>query len=279
MKFFEHFWAIARAMDQQGLWNEEDGLYYSAVHRPDGSVEPIRAHSIDGLLPLAAFVIVDGGALDRLPALRERVDWFPERYGDELDVLTEFTTGGDDGRRLMSVFGRERLERMLQRMLAAGEFLSPHGLRAVSGIPSRSPARLRRLRDPRLRARRVDDGDVRRQLELARADLVPDELPADRGARPARPLLRGRVHGRAARRLRATACGSSTSPASARRRLVSIFTEDADRPAAGVRRAARCSRTTRSGTTCSRSTSTSTATPAPASARRTRPGGRRSSPT
>ncbi len=36
VKFFEHFWAIARAMDQQGLWNEEDGLYYSAVHRPDG---------------------------------------------------------------------------------------------------------------------------------------------------------------------------------------------------------------------------------------------------
>ena len=45
------------------------------------------------------------------------------------------------------------------------------------------------------------------------------------------------------------------------------------RPAAGLRRPARCSRTTRTGATCCCSTSTSTATTAPASAPATRPAG------
>ena len=40
-------------MDAQGLWDEQDGMYYSAVHHPDGSTTRIPAHSIDGLLPLS----------------------------------------------------------------------------------------------------------------------------------------------------------------------------------------------------------------------------------
>ena len=39
----------------------------------------------------------------------------------------------------------------------------------------------------RLRAGRVDDGDVRRQLELARAGLVPGQLPRRRRARCGTP--------------------------------------------------------------------------------------------
>jgi hypothetical protein len=132
VKFFEHFWLIALAMDEQGLWDEQDGMYCSAVHRPDGNSWPIRAHSIDGLLPLAAFVTPDEKLLDALPALRERVDWFATQFGDRLDALGESYLPGPTGRRLMSVFGRRRLEQILSRLLDEAEFLSPHGLRAVS---------------------------------------------------------------------------------------------------------------------------------------------------
>ena len=45
----------------------------------------------------------------------------------------------------------------------------------------------------RLRARRVDDGHVRRQLELARADLDAGQLPRGRSAHPLRPVLRRRL--------------------------------------------------------------------------------------
>ena len=62
------------------------------------------------------------------------------------------------------------------------------------------------------------------------------------------------------------------------RRLASIFLRDDAGPAAGVRRHARSSRTTRTGATTSCSTSTSTATTAPASAPATRPAGPASSP-
>jgi hypothetical protein len=132
VKFFEHFWAIALAMDSQGLWDEEDGAYYSAVHTDDGGSWPIRAHSIDGVLALAACAVPEEKLLDKLPALRRRLDWFAEHYGHRLDALADFDHPGPTGRRLMSVFGRRRLERMLPRLLDETEFLSPFGIRAVS---------------------------------------------------------------------------------------------------------------------------------------------------
>ena len=47
----------------------------------------------------------------------------------------------------------------------------------------------------RLRARRVDDGTLWRQLQLARADLVSGELSADRVAAEVPSLLRRRLQG------------------------------------------------------------------------------------
>ncbi len=132
VKFFEHFWVIALAMGEQGLWDDTDGLYYSAVHRPDGTSWPVRAHSIDGLLPLAAFAVPTEGLLDRLPELRRRIDWFAHQYGDRFDALADFDHAGPNGRRLMSVFGTRRLQRILTRLLDEQEFLSLYGLRAVS---------------------------------------------------------------------------------------------------------------------------------------------------
>jgi hypothetical protein len=132
IKFFQHFWAIASAMDEQGLWDETDGMYYSAVHHPDGSTTPIRAHSIDGLLPLVAFAVPPEGLLDVLPELRKNVGDFATEHHERLDALADFHRSGPTGRRLMSVFGRRNLERVLPRLLDEDEFLSPYGLRAVS---------------------------------------------------------------------------------------------------------------------------------------------------
>jgi hypothetical protein len=139
VKFFEHFWVIALAMADQGLWDEQDGMYYSAVRTPDGGAWPIRAHSIDGLLPLAAFAAPSDKLLEQLPTLRERIDWFAGRYGAHFEPLAEFNRPGPTGRRLMSVFGRRRLERVLPRLLDEAEFLSPYGIRAVSRCHADDP--------------------------------------------------------------------------------------------------------------------------------------------
>jgi hypothetical protein len=139
VKFFEHFWVIAEAMADQGLWDEQDGMYYSAVHTPDGSSWPIRAHSIDGLLPLAAFAVPTEKLLEQLPALRSRMEWYADHHGDHFDALAEFDRPGPSGRRLMSVFGRRRLERMLPRLLDEAQFLSTYGIRAVSRFHAEHP--------------------------------------------------------------------------------------------------------------------------------------------
>ena len=55
----------------------------------------------------------------------------------------------------------------------------------------------------RLSAGRIGLRPVRRQLELARADLVPGQLPAHRVAAEVPPLLRRRLQGRVPDRLRA----------------------------------------------------------------------------
>ena len=90
----------------------------------------------------------------------------------------------------------------------SSEFLSPHGLRGAVGLPPRPPLRLDvegLTRHHRLRAGRVDHQHVRRQLQLARPDLVPAQLPGRQrpGALP--PVLRRRAHDRVPDRLRPAA--------------------------------------------------------------------------
>ena len=66
-------------------------------------------------------------------------------------------------------------------------------------LPSRPPLRARGRRLPgqhRLRAGRVDHRDVRRELQLAWAHLVPAQLPADQRPRALPPVLRRRAHRR-----------------------------------------------------------------------------------
>jgi hypothetical protein len=74
--------------------------------------------------------IGDPGITARLPEFRGRVEDFlsarPE-YAPAVDP------GGDDGRpTMLALVGRNRLARVLERVSDEGEFLSAHGLRALS---------------------------------------------------------------------------------------------------------------------------------------------------
>ena len=55
MKFVEHFFWIAGAMDRLGenadeLWDEEDGFFYDVLHLPDGSAQRLKVRSMVGLI-------------------------------------------------------------------------------------------------------------------------------------------------------------------------------------------------------------------------------------
>ncbi|MDQ6771539.1 MAG: glucosidase, partial [Candidatus Dormibacteraeota bacterium] len=131
-KFFEHFTLIALAINDQGLWDEEDGFYYDVLHLADGSRTPLRARSIVGLIPLVAVTVLDGELRGQLHDFSHRMDWYLHSRPDLHGVVEHVDAPGHQGRYLLSILSPDRLRRLLARMLDETEFLSPHGLRALS---------------------------------------------------------------------------------------------------------------------------------------------------
>ena len=197
-KFWEHFVYIAYAIQRpdapdRGLWNEEDGFFYDNLHAPDGRNIPIRVRSAVGLLPLTAVAMGDTKLIDRFPGFKRRMQWFLENRPDLTDSCASMTVMGQEARLLLSVVKPEQLKRILGRMLDENEFLSPYGVRSVSRFHLDHPYELhaRGMDLPsRLRARRVAHEALRRQLQLARPDLVPGQLPDHRVPAPLPPILR-----------------------------------------------------------------------------------------
>ncbi len=135
LKFFEHFASIATAMD--ALWDEADGFYYDNLRRPDGSVVPLRARSMVGLLPLFAAVEIDESLWDRLCDFRARASWFLANKPGAARFLCRFAADGRPD--LLSLVDAPRLRRVLARMLDPAEFLSPYGLRSLSRYHQQHP--------------------------------------------------------------------------------------------------------------------------------------------
>ena len=131
-KFFEHFILIAQAMNEQGLWDEDDGFYYDVLHLEDGTRTPLRVRSLVGLIPLAAVTVLRPDATRRLNDFRRRMDWYTHHQPRVDEVVGHRHRPGQGDRRLLSIVDPGRLRRILRRMLDEEEFLSPHGLRAVS---------------------------------------------------------------------------------------------------------------------------------------------------
>ncbi len=134
-KFFEHFVYIAHALNDKTpieLWDDEDGFYYDALHLPDGSIHKLKVRSMVGLIPLFAVEALEPEIVDRLPGFKRRMQWFidnkPE-FRNHLDSTRQSPAGE---RRLLTLVPRQRLRRVLERMLDETEFLSPHGIRALS---------------------------------------------------------------------------------------------------------------------------------------------------
>jgi hypothetical protein len=143
-KFWEHFLFIADAMNNLGddgisLWDEEDGFYYDVLHMKDDGNIPLRVRSMVGLIPLFAVATIEPDVLDRLPNFKKRMYWFIENRTDLIGNVSCMRTPGEGERRLLSVAYRDRLEKVLKRMLDENEFLSPHGIRALSRFHKDNP--------------------------------------------------------------------------------------------------------------------------------------------
>ena len=146
-KFWEHFLYIANAMSQHGgrgidLWNDEDGFFYDVLHLPSGERRPIRIRSMVGLIPLFAVETLEPETLARLPGFMRRMQWFIDNRPDLTEHAASMEVPGHGERRLLSVVERDQLRRVLEVMLDESEFLSPHGIRALSRRHLEHPYRM-----------------------------------------------------------------------------------------------------------------------------------------
>ena len=169
--------------------------------------------------------------LQKLPGFGERMRYFHEQRSDLATLISRWNEPGADGRHLLSLARMFRMTKVLERMLDENEFLSPHGVRALSryyldhpydfdcdGMHYRHEVPARGIR---FRA-------VRRQLQLARPGLDAGEFPAGRKPAALSRLLRRRVHRSNARWDPASSSRSMQVADHLCRRLVGLFLRDED---------------------------------------------------
>ena len=143
MKFLEHFAGIRGALDQQGLWDDTDGLFYDRLITPSGVPVPVKVRSMVGIIPALAAAVIDGAMLDNALAFGKLFKRFLEGEGvGDMEKLTQTPQLRGEGARqrlLLSVARPDQLERLFAKLFDEAEFLSPHGLRALSAYHSDHP--------------------------------------------------------------------------------------------------------------------------------------------
>ncbi len=143
-KFFEHFISIIDAINNlggTGLWNEEDGFYFDQLMFDEGEPKTLNVHSIVGLVPMFAIGILHKGQIEKLPGFTKRLKWFLANKPDLARYVTQVETEDPEhaGSHFVALVPKERLLRILQRVFDESEFLSGHGVRALSRLHHEHP--------------------------------------------------------------------------------------------------------------------------------------------
>ena len=136
LKFMEHFAGIRTALDEQGLWDETDGLFYDRLVTPSGYSVPVKTHSVVGIIPALAAGVIDGDMLQQAMTMNKNFTRFLQKEGvgdvTKLAETPQLRGEGAGQRLLLSVAAPDQLERLFAKLFDEAEFLSPHGLRALS---------------------------------------------------------------------------------------------------------------------------------------------------
>ncbi len=137
-KFFEHFVLIAEALNQHGLWNDDDMFFYDVLSKAGSSPIHLRIQSIVGITTLFAVSTVEKSVRTRLDDFRKRTNWF-EKYRRKNNRFWPNEQRANDESLLLSLLPQERLIKILNHLLNEKEFLSPGGIRALSKYHEEHP--------------------------------------------------------------------------------------------------------------------------------------------
>lgn len=137
IKFFEHTLWIAGAMDRIGehqdeLWDETDGFFYDVLRLPNGTSTRLKVRSLVGLLALMAVAVFPGEVFEKLPRFQREAKEFIMRHPELTYNMQLPDQPGEKGRLMLAILNKDKLRRILLRMLDESEFLSDYGIRSLS---------------------------------------------------------------------------------------------------------------------------------------------------
>ena len=143
MKYNEHLASIAQALEGLGLWDNTDGFYYDRLKTPSGEAVPVKTRSMVGIVPALAAAVLSEAELQRALSVGKTLADFLVSHdmADRHKMIDSGLLRGQPGqqRLLLSLCGRERLERLGTKLFDQEEFLSPYGLRALSAYYRQHP--------------------------------------------------------------------------------------------------------------------------------------------
>ena len=144
LKFLEHYAAIAEAMDNMGMWDDAEGMFYDHLSLPSGVTIAVKARSMVGMIPLLAVAVVDEAMVRNAMKYGKQFADFLARQGlgDETKQREQGLLHDGDGKAdklLLSVVGKQRLAVLLTSLLDESRFLSPYGLRSLSAVHRDQP--------------------------------------------------------------------------------------------------------------------------------------------
>jgi hypothetical protein len=117
--------------EKLSLWNEDDGFYYDAIQWGYGHSQQLPVRSMVGLMPLYATLVLEPQVIKRFPGFKKRMDWFIENRQDiSTRNVANIKEKGKGDRKLLALASKERLVKILEKMLDEKEFLSEHGIRS-----------------------------------------------------------------------------------------------------------------------------------------------------
>ena len=137
LKFYEHFVLIAEALNELGLWNDEDEFFYDALRMEQGTPYHLKVRSLVGLTSMFAVSVVSYDKLIKLKDFSKRAAWL-NKYRTQHNL---FLPIHDDGKEkiLLSLVPFDRLVRLLDRLCDEDEFLAKGGIRALSKFHEQNP--------------------------------------------------------------------------------------------------------------------------------------------
>ena len=116
------------------LWDDADGFFKDLIVGPDGRASRIDVFSWVGLIPLFASEVIDERLLKHTPRFRAVLEQHKGgRFdGNTISHCPAWTNAR--GEHLLALVDHVMLSRILSRLLDEQQFLSPHGIRALSRI-------------------------------------------------------------------------------------------------------------------------------------------------